>query len=60
MVDNNKRLSSFGKMETGSLDITDNTGRSSSNSGETGGNHAHRSEETLCKTFRPKDTKTGG
>ncbi len=53
MVDYNHRQT-FG-MEMGSLDLDDRTGKSSvtANTG-----NATKSEETLCKTFRPKDNQT--
>lgn len=54
MVDNNKRSAPLGRMEAGNLDVNENTGRSSVSPGGTDKNQATRSEETLCKTFRPK------
>ncbi|HHX29317.1 MAG: DUF1540 domain-containing protein [Bacillota bacterium] len=52
MVDYNNRQS-FG-MEVGSLDVGDRSGKSSVT---TGNESATKSEETLCKTFRPKENQ---
>lgn len=52
LVDYN-RNQSF-RMEVGSLDTDRTTGRSPSG---TGAEKATTSEETLCKTFRPKDSQ---
>lgn len=58
VVDNNKKHGAFGKMEAGDLDVTDTAGRPTGGAGRSSGMLANRSEETLCKTFRPKESQT--